>query len=62
MSRGSRITYNYRAITAYRMRCNGETSRAIADFIGVPIDRIPTLITLGERFDSLNDKKDHDDD
>lgn len=58
MSRGSDTTANYRAITAYRMRCNGETNRAIADFLGIGVDRIPVLVPLGERLDSLNDKED----
>lgn len=48
-------TQRWKAITAFRMRYNGDTNNKIAEFIGVPVGSVPTLVKLGERLDSLND-------
>lgn len=50
------VTQKWRCTTAFRMRENGETNKAISEFIGVPVDKIPMLVTLGQRVESLNDE------
>lgn len=50
------VTQNWRAITAYRMRCNGKTNKEIAEFVGIDVSKVPSRVSLGERLDSLNEK------
>lgn len=48
------VNQAWRAVTAFRMRENGSTNNRIAEFVGVSIERVPVLVKLGERLDSLN--------